>query len=188
MKFLAEFTQHIPPKGSHLIRYYGWYSNKARGMRRKAAEAALAAQQAAAAAAGQPSPTAAPLAAVPVRSRSSPTWAMLIKRIFEVDPLACPQCGSEMRVVAFLEPPQGDVIEKILRHCGLWNPSAPRAPPRGEGLVYVPDVDGGGQTAFCEGRGEVVYVPDADGESQTASCDEPWEVTCADEDAFEAAF
>jgi hypothetical protein len=30
LKFLAEFTQHIPPKGSHLIRYYGWYSNKAR--------------------------------------------------------------------------------------------------------------------------------------------------------------
>ena len=36
LDFLAEFTQHIPPKGSHLIRYYGWYSNKARGMRRKA--------------------------------------------------------------------------------------------------------------------------------------------------------
>ena len=38
LEFLAEFTQHIPPKGAHLIRYYGWYSNKARGMRRKQAE------------------------------------------------------------------------------------------------------------------------------------------------------
>ena len=28
------------PKGAHLIRYYGWYSNKARGMQRKVAEAA----------------------------------------------------------------------------------------------------------------------------------------------------
>ena len=36
LDFLAEFTQHIPPKGSHLIRYYGWYSNKSRGMRKKA--------------------------------------------------------------------------------------------------------------------------------------------------------
>ena len=35
LEFLAEFTQHIPPTGSHLIRYYGWYSNKARGLRRK---------------------------------------------------------------------------------------------------------------------------------------------------------
>ena len=37
LEFLADFTQHIPPKGAHLIRYYGWYSNKARGLRRKAA-------------------------------------------------------------------------------------------------------------------------------------------------------
>ena len=35
LEFLAEFTQHIPPKGSHLVRYYGWYSNKSRGMQRK---------------------------------------------------------------------------------------------------------------------------------------------------------
>ena len=27
LDFLAEFTQHIPSKGSHLIRCYGWYSN-----------------------------------------------------------------------------------------------------------------------------------------------------------------
>lgn len=32
LDFLAEFTQHIPPKGSHLIRYYGCYSNKSRGI------------------------------------------------------------------------------------------------------------------------------------------------------------
>ena len=31
--FLAEFIQHIPPKGAHLIRQYGYYSNKPRGMR-----------------------------------------------------------------------------------------------------------------------------------------------------------
>ena len=43
LDFLAEFTQHIPPKGAHLVRYYGWYSNKARGMRRKAAAAEAAA-------------------------------------------------------------------------------------------------------------------------------------------------
>ena len=33
LDFLAEFTQHIPATGAHLIRYYGWYSNKSRGMR-----------------------------------------------------------------------------------------------------------------------------------------------------------
>ena len=42
LDFLAEFTQHIPPKGSHLIRHYGWYSNKSRGLRKKAAAVAIA--------------------------------------------------------------------------------------------------------------------------------------------------
>ena len=32
-----------------------------------------------------------------------------------------------MKVVAFIAPPQGDVIEKILRHCGLWHRSSPCA-------------------------------------------------------------
>ena len=26
LDFLAELTQHIPDKGEHLVRYYGWYS------------------------------------------------------------------------------------------------------------------------------------------------------------------
>jgi hypothetical protein len=43
------------------------------------------------------------------------TWAMLIKRVYEIDPLACPRCGGQMKVVAFIEPPQREVIEKILR-------------------------------------------------------------------------
>ena len=28
-------------------------------------------------------------------------------------------------MVAFIEPPQGDVIEKILRHCRLWCHASP---------------------------------------------------------------
>jgi hypothetical protein len=35
LDFLAEFTQHMPPKGAHLIRYYGHYSNESRGIRKK---------------------------------------------------------------------------------------------------------------------------------------------------------
>jgi len=81
LDFLAEFTQHIPPKGSHLIRYYGWYSNKARGMRRKAAEGA---EQAGATSSSEASEAPAP-------SRCSQTWAMLIKRVYEIDPLRLPE-------------------------------------------------------------------------------------------------
>ena len=65
---------------------------------------------------------------------------MLIKRAYEFDPLFCPKCQAEMKVVAFLEPPQGEVIEKILRHCGLWHSS--RVPPADKRFVHDPHADG----------------------------------------------
>lgn len=38
--FIAAITQHIPDKRFQMARYYGWYSNKMRGQRRKRAEEA----------------------------------------------------------------------------------------------------------------------------------------------------
>jgi len=35
LDFLAELTQHIPDKGEHLVRYFGWYSYRRRGMRQR---------------------------------------------------------------------------------------------------------------------------------------------------------
>ena len=67
---------------------------------------------------------------------------MLIKRVYEADPLVCPKCSGEMKVIAFIEPPQGEVIEKILKHCGLWQPASPRPPPaddQGPSACDAPD-------------------------------------------------
>ena len=69
-------------------------------------------------------------------ARCSQSWAMLIKRVFEIDPMVCAQCGGEMKIVSFIDPPQNEVIEKILRHCGLWKGSAPRGPPDANDLVH----------------------------------------------------
>ena len=44
-----------------------------------------------------------------------------------------------MKVVSFIEPPQGEVIEKILKHCGLWQEPACRPPPDTDGLSREPD-------------------------------------------------
>ena len=33
--FIAAITEHIPDKYFQNIRYYGWYSNKSRGLRAK---------------------------------------------------------------------------------------------------------------------------------------------------------
>ena len=78
--------------------------------------------------------------------RCSQTWAMLIKRIYEIDPMVCPKCGGQMKVVAFIDPPQREVIEKILRHCRLWQASAPRAPPDVDGLAHELDSYGSDQS------------------------------------------
>jgi hypothetical protein len=38
------------------------------------------------------------------------------------DPLTCPQCGSEMRIISLIQDP--DVILQILKHLGLWKQDA----------------------------------------------------------------
>ena len=124
LDFLAEFTQHIPPKGVHLLFYYGWYSKKSRGMRKKAKVEPV----------GTSSPEGAAARETP--ARCSQTWAMLIKRVYETDPLCCPKCGSAMAVVAFIEPPQKEVIDKILEHCGLRRSTEARAPPNMERSIH----------------------------------------------------
>jgi hypothetical protein len=44
-----------------------------------------------------------------------------------MDPLTCPKCQGQMRIIAFIE--DEEVIQKILRHLGLWDLKA-RPPPK----------------------------------------------------------
>ncbi|MGD9826049.1 hypothetical protein [Desulfobacter sp.] len=46
-------------------------------------------------------------------------WARLIQKIYEVDPLTCPKCQGSMRIISLIE--ELDIIERILRHLGLWD-------------------------------------------------------------------
>jgi hypothetical protein len=48
----------------------------------------------------------------------SRSWRELIKKVWEVDPLLCPQCHHEMRIVSLINDAQ--IIERILRHVGMW--------------------------------------------------------------------
>ncbi|MFP6904165.1 MAG: hypothetical protein VCG02_03035 [Verrucomicrobiota bacterium] len=52
----------------------------------------------------------------------SPKWRELIKKVWEADSLLCPHCCREMRIVALID--DREVIEKILRHLGLWETGA----------------------------------------------------------------
>jgi len=72
-------------------------------------------------------------------------WAKTIRKVYEVDPLTCPECGAQMRVISLIEDPA--VIERILSWLGLWDPRPACGPsPPGERaslpLAYhpVPDI------------------------------------------------
>jgi hypothetical protein len=121
-EFLARVIMHIPQPRRHLVRYYGWYSNVSRGKRRKA-EAENG--EVGGAGAG-PASRAARAEARNARALRR-SWAQLIKRIYEVDPLVCPSCGAEMKVISFIT--EHDVVDAILRHLAKAGARSPRGPP-----------------------------------------------------------
>ena len=45
-------------------------------------------------------------------------WARLIQKVYEIDPLVCPKCQGELRVISVIE--DQAIIKKILQHLGLW--------------------------------------------------------------------
>jgi len=55
--------------------------------------------------------------------RSRMRWAALLERVFEIDALRCPRCGSTMRLIAAIEDP--DIARRILDCLNL----PARAPP-----------------------------------------------------------
>jgi hypothetical protein len=122
-EWLAAMCSHVPNRGEQMVRYYGWYSNVTRGKRQKRAEDA----------------------AIPyiIESDRSPaacrkSWARLIQKIYEVDPLICPKCRGTMRIISSIE--DQEVVNTILKHLGLWlnrskPPTKAHAPPAREYAV-----------------------------------------------------
>ena len=79
LEWLAAMCSHVPNKGEQMVRYYGYYSNVARGKRKKAEEDELI-----------------PSILEPEGSSREyrKNWARLIQKIYEVDPLTCPKCSG----------------------------------------------------------------------------------------------
>jgi hypothetical protein len=100
----------VPDKYEHLVRYNGDYSNRARGARRLAElqteEHALVT-----------------LNDRPPDRRCKPNWARLIQKVYEVDPLECPNCGATMRIIALIDACDG--ITQIFDACAANTPRNP---------------------------------------------------------------
>jgi hypothetical protein len=119
-EFVARVLVQIPEPRRHLVRYYGAYSNRARGQRRKAEEKLEAH--------GSRESLHEPVPTPPERAALRRRWANLIRRVYEVEPLVCRRCGAEMRVVSFITDPR--VVKRIVDHLRKREGAARPPPPR----------------------------------------------------------
>jgi hypothetical protein len=113
LEFLARVLVHIPEPNKHLVHFYGAYANRVR----QTYQHPIRQQDPA-----KPTTTTTP---TPTPRAANKRWRELIYRIYEVDPLTCPRCGAEMKVLAFIT--EHEVISRILDHRDKT--TQPRAPP-----------------------------------------------------------
>ncbi len=126
--FIAAVVEHIPPKGQQTVRYYGRYSNKSRGL-----DAKYGRTQPELESPNQPvkkenpQPTLFILPPPKAKSRRAlrPLWRDLIMKIWGEDPLTCPCCKGEMKILGTMI--RREEVEFFLRLHGLW-----------EGLIALP--------------------------------------------------
>ena len=81
---LQVMCSHIPNRDEQMVRYYGYYSNVSRGKRKEAGTD--------------------PCILEPEGNSKAfrKNWARLIQKIYEVDPLVCPKCKGNMRIISFI--------------------------------------------------------------------------------------
>ena len=131
LEWLARLSDHIPDPGQHRTLFYGEYSNRVRGSGQSNEAEAEAGQE--------PGP----------RRRCPPSWARLIARVYQVDPLVCVRCGQRMRLIAFVTDQMA--IGKILEHLGLSTPEVAKLPPPAREVLRVAEHgDGWGVPAQWE--------------------------------------
>jgi hypothetical protein len=113
LHFLAEITQFIPAVSEQTTRYYGKYSARTRGAARRDEEFTALVQN-----------NFQPLEQNEEKKPISRTWRTWIKKVFEVDPLICPKCQTEMKIKAFIFNPKE--IDRLCKNLGI---EAARDPP-----------------------------------------------------------
>ena len=112
LDWLAQLTTHIPNRREHMVRYYGYYSNKSRGRKK----------------ADQDDDIENIIDTGLSNKAFRKSRARLMQKIYEVDPLLCPKCQGQMKIISFVE--EQTVIKQILQHLGLWEVRNTGPPPR----------------------------------------------------------
>lgn len=130
VEFIGMTAQHIPVPRVRLIRYFGFYSSKSRGkwydwehVTRHAPDGwrvqnGLEEQE------NHDEIDEICKVDDVSHKKSKACWARLIAKVYEVDPMICPKCSCEMRVIAIITSEYE--IKKILRHLVKTGKSPPR--------------------------------------------------------------
>ena len=120
LEWLARMAaDHIPDPGKHRTHFYAYYANRVRGER------------------AREEPGAGEHDEPPAKKRRcSASWARLIAKLFQADPLSCRQCGGKLKIVAYLH--DQVAIRQILAQLGLTPPEEPKPPPAVHQVVRVP--------------------------------------------------
>ena len=106
LEFLAQLSCHVPKTYESITRYYGRYSSRRRGERAKLS----------------PSPAEEPESDIRQEYRRS-SWSACIKRLYEIDPLECPKCKAQMRIISFIQDTHS--IKDIMKAQGIPDFQAP---------------------------------------------------------------
>ena len=126
LEFLAELSAHIPKTYESLTRYYARYSCRRRGERAKLSPPLSEEQE----------------SDYRQEFRKS-SWAACIKRIYVIDPLECPKCLLQMRIIAFIQDEHS--IKDIMKSQGIPDFQAPPPIPKfidtTEALDELPSYD-----------------------------------------------
>ena len=127
LEFLATLSCHIPKPYESITRYYGRYSCRRRGERAKLATA------------DEAETTESDYR----REFTKSSWAACVKRIYEIDPLECPKCRAQMRIIAFIQDEHS--IKDIMKSQGIPDFQAPPPIPSfidtSEAIDEIPSYD-----------------------------------------------
>ena len=176
LELIDRIAALVPPPRTHRHRYFGVLAPNS-PLRAAVTAMAAAAQPATAQAerstTGEGAPSVVPLGSA-LQGQSEPDnpvlpkrpahylWAVLIARIYEVFPLLCPNCGGQMRLIAFIT--EGSQIKKILDHIGVDSDPPHISPARGPPLWE----DGGDAQVGDVVQSEPDWATDWDGAAQPA--------------------
>jgi Putative transposase len=127
LEWLARMSDHIPDPGKHRTHFYANYANRVRGERppEEVTSHGHGPEQ-------------------PKRRPCSPSWARLIAKVFQADPLVCRHCGGPLKVLAYVT--DSVAIRQILDHLDL-SPLEKPPPPDVREVVRVPVDDEGREIA-----------------------------------------